>query len=523
MTHRFAELMFTPSVKAVQARMGSRGGYERFEDPETPAHSVLEEDERTFIAARDSFYVATVSETGWPYVQHRGGPPGFLKVLDERTIGFADYRGNRQYVSVGNLGRDGRVSLILVDYPNRRRLKIIGHARLVDLRSEPETIERLRDGDYDARIERAMVITIEAFDWNCPQHITPRFTEAQLREAVAPTLERLRAAEASATAALPRSLGTGPLELVVTGLRQLTPRIRAYELRRPDGAPLPKVAAGAHLIVPIRLADGSGTTRTYSISSDPAQHDHYEIAVLDEPTGRGGSAAVHRDYALGLTLHCGPPGNAFALHEDTRPGLLIAGGVGITPLRAMAQALKADGRGVQLHYAARSRREAAYASELAALLGAGFTLHASDAGDRLDIAAALAAMPSDGVAYVCGPGPMIEAARAAAQTLGIASRLRFERFAADARRDDQPFDIVLSRSGERVHVAAGETALDALERAGAAVPSSCRAGACRTCVVKRIAGDADHRDQVLSERERAAGQFTPCVSRARGAELVLDL
>lgn len=196
MTHRFAEIMFTPSVKAAQTRMGARGANERFEEPEAPARDRLGPAEAAFIGQRDSFYMATVSETGWPYVQHRGGPPGFLKVLDDRTIGFADYRGNRQYVSVGNLAGDGRVSLILVDYPNRRRLKIMGRARIVDANGDAGVVERLRDGSYGARIERAMVISVEAFDWNCPQHIAPRFTQAQVQELVAPLIERLREAEA---------------------------------------------------------------------------------------------------------------------------------------------------------------------------------------------------------------------------------------------------------------------------------------------------------------------------------------
>ena len=196
MAHRFAELMFTPAVKAVQERMGSRGGYESFEAPDAPGNDAFGPAERAFIAARDSFYMATCSETGWPYVQHRGGPPGFLKVLDDRTLGFADYRGNRQYVSVGNLAADDRVSLFLMDYPNRRRLKVIGHARAVDQRAEPGVVERLQDAGYRARVERGMVIAIEGFDWNCPQHITPRFAEAEMAAVVGPLLARLRAAEA---------------------------------------------------------------------------------------------------------------------------------------------------------------------------------------------------------------------------------------------------------------------------------------------------------------------------------------
>jgi uncharacterized protein len=185
MGHRFAELAFTPAVKAAQVRDGSRDAYRKLEEGE-PHHDRLGPAEAAFLAARDSFYLASVGETGWPYVQHRGGPPGFLKVLDERTIGFADFRGNWQHVSVGNLGGDDRVSLILVDYPNRRRLKILGRARVAEPDREPETVARLEVPGYRAKVERGILVAVEAFDWNCPQHITPRYTAAEVAEAVAP-------------------------------------------------------------------------------------------------------------------------------------------------------------------------------------------------------------------------------------------------------------------------------------------------------------------------------------------------
>ena len=196
MALRFAEIAFTPGVKTVQEEMGSRGGYERFESPDAPSRDRLGPDEAEFLAARDSFYLATVSETGWPYVQHRGGPPGFLKILDAGTVGFADVRGNRQYVSVGNLRGDDRVSIILMDYARRRRLKMLGHARAVDAAEEPDLVARLSDPAYGARVERGIVIRVAAFDWNCPQHITPRFTEAEVRAMAAPLAARLREAEA---------------------------------------------------------------------------------------------------------------------------------------------------------------------------------------------------------------------------------------------------------------------------------------------------------------------------------------
>lgn len=183
MGHKFAELAFTPGVKRVQERMGSRRSYQRLEQGDAH-HDVLGPNEAAFIAERDSFYMATVGETGWPYIQHRGGPPGFIRVLDEKTIGFADFRGNRQYVSVGNLDNDDRVSLILMDYPNRARLKVLGRARLVGL-DDQDTLEKLSIPGYRAVVERGIVIRIEAFDWNCPQHITPRYTLSEIDNATA--------------------------------------------------------------------------------------------------------------------------------------------------------------------------------------------------------------------------------------------------------------------------------------------------------------------------------------------------
>lgn len=191
MARAFATITFTPEVKAAQERFGSRAGYAPFESAEADERALLTPREADFIAARDSMYQATVNEHGWPYVQHRGGPVGFLKVLDERTIGYADFRGNRQYLSVGNLSADNRVSLILMDYVHQRRLKLWGHARLADAQQEPELIAKLTHADYQAKVERGVIITVAAYDWNCPQHITPRFTEAEVVAQVEPLVREL--------------------------------------------------------------------------------------------------------------------------------------------------------------------------------------------------------------------------------------------------------------------------------------------------------------------------------------------
>jgi uncharacterized protein len=194
MAYDFLDILSTPAVKAAQAANGSGEHWSEFRGHRHSAH--FSAAEAAFIAARDSFYMATIAENGWPYVQHRGGPPGFLRVLDEQTVGFADFRGNRQYISVGNLGANSKVALILMDYAGRHRLKILGHAEIKDLKGDPALADQLTVPGYKAKVERAILIHLDAFDWNCSQHITPRYSEAELGPALAPVRERLAGLEA---------------------------------------------------------------------------------------------------------------------------------------------------------------------------------------------------------------------------------------------------------------------------------------------------------------------------------------
>jgi predicted pyridoxine 5'-phosphate oxidase superfamily flavin-nucleotide-binding protein len=179
MAHQFAEIMFTDSVKSAQAQYGSRERLERFTSNAGP-NDELTDREAGFIALRDTFYLASVNEDGWPYVQHRGGPVGFLRVIGPTCLAYADFRGNTQLVSVGNVSSNDRVSLILMDYPKRRRLKILGHMRVENARDVPtEDLAAVELPDYRALVERVVYIEVAAFDWNCPQYITQRYTEAE--------------------------------------------------------------------------------------------------------------------------------------------------------------------------------------------------------------------------------------------------------------------------------------------------------------------------------------------------------
>jgi predicted pyridoxine 5'-phosphate oxidase superfamily flavin-nucleotide-binding protein len=196
MGRRFAELAFTPLVKEQQKQHGSRHLYERVERSNDLGDS-LGPFERSFIEGRDGFYMASVTETGWPYIQYRGGVKGFLQVLDDRTLGFADLRGNKQYISVGNLQHEDRVALFFMDYPYQSRLKILGHAKVHEGTAEArKLIEQLRMPDEKTPAERAFLIHIAAFDWNCPQHITPRYTEEELAKMLEPMRRRVEDLEA---------------------------------------------------------------------------------------------------------------------------------------------------------------------------------------------------------------------------------------------------------------------------------------------------------------------------------------
>ena len=192
MAAKFLQIMLTRAVQQAQDKY-----FGKHQLVESPAETdELTNSEAYFIASRDSFYMATISETGWPYLQHRGGPPGFVKILGPNLIGFADFRGNRQLISTGNLGATDRVALFMMDYPHRTRLKLLGHARVLDAREHPELADQLAPELLRSKVERLVLIQIISYDWNCPQYITPRFTPAEVEEYVAPLKARIAQLEA---------------------------------------------------------------------------------------------------------------------------------------------------------------------------------------------------------------------------------------------------------------------------------------------------------------------------------------
>ncbi len=562
MAHKYAQLAFTKTVRAMQQEQNSRAGYASMDQGED-YNFLLSAVEAEFIAQRDSLYMASVSETNWPYVQHRGGPKGFLKVLDASTIGFADYKGNRQYVSAGNFRNNDRVALIFVDYPNKRRLKLMGRISQV-AEDDWQTLASLEDDDYRAKVERGFVIKVEAFDWNCPQHITPRYSESEIESFITPLTtelaelkarlkEQLKTQQSTALTAeglaqnssiaktsladYPQNSGEGELPLVISGIRQLTPRIRAIELRHAKGQALPAFEAGAHLAIPVILSDGELTHRHYSLCSNPNRTDCYEIAVLNDHNDlkianeldksdieESGSATIHQHFTLGLKLNCAQPKNYFPLEQSTDPVVLIAGGIGITPIKAMALTLTSQQRDFSLHYCGRSLDEMAFSDRLARQLGDKLHLYTSDEGNKLNVEQLLVSAPIKAHFYFCGPQKMIEQLLELAQQQGIeSSRLHFERFEHKIDARAKPFTVKLKRSAKQFTVSAKESILDAVLAQGINVPFSCKTGECKTCVVSVTKGNVIHKDECLTNTDKANKLMCLCVSRAAQDTLELDL
>lgn len=259
---------------------------------------------------------------------------------------------------------------------------------------------------------------------------------------------------------------------------------------------------------------------------DCRQRGRYEIAVLREPTGRGGSEAMHRDCQVGSILHCNPPVNHFELVEHATNYILIAGGIGITPIRTMAIELQRRGAPFMLHYATRTADETVLKQDIADQFGANVMFWHSIDGARLDVQAVMSGISTGGAVYVCGPASLIQAAIDALDPLGLPrSILHFETFTAAApNTSDHAFEVVLKRSAQTVRVRPDQTILDAVLAAGIDAPFGCRAGECGVCAVGVLGGEPDHPDTVLDESNRAVpGHLCICFSRARNGSLVIDL
>jgi ferredoxin-NADP reductase len=323
------------------------------------------------------------------------------------------------------------------------------------------------------------------------------------------------------------------LQLRVAEARELNPLIRLIRLRADDGVVLPGYSAGAHLRVQVELPDGGTDWRHYSLINLSTQAEacaaptEYVIAVRREDEGRGGSRFMHQRVQTGQLLTIEAPKNEFPLREQPGCAVLVAGGIGVTPLVSMAAQRIAQRAPVRMHYAGRSRELMAFLPELQSLLGDALRVHTdAQAGAPLDVEALLDACSDDDQLYICGPKPMLDTLLARTQARGwTRERVHFEVFTAPTvDAGDHAFEVVLAQSGRSLTVPADRSILDCLIEAGCDPMFDCKRGECGVCATPVLEGEIDHRDYVLSERERREGNVMQvCISRCKGQRLVLDL
>lgn len=455
------------------------------------------------ISHADTFFVASAHPEQGLDASHRGGRPGFVEVLSPHRLRIPDFAGNNMFNTLGNFASFPRAGLVFPDFERNCILQLTGRPEVVW--DEPDASGRTggtgRFWEFEVESWRESELALD-LAWQFIDY-SPH---------------------------IPQSVDDGNASQSTLSLRvekawMVTGRVKGFELGALDGGPLPLFEPGAHLPVRVRDRNGTWVERYYSLLSDPADRLRYCIGVLAEPEGRGGSLYLHNCVQPGELLQTRSPANAFPLEFEAAHNILLAGGIGITPLLSMLHALRAGGKSFELHYTARYTSDLAFRRAIEDLAGTHTHFYASaEPGmPRLDLRTVLNTPRPNTHVYVCGPRRMIVAVRELAKTCGWApERIHFESFGGATSPDDREFTVSLARSGRSFRVPAGRSILDTLLEEGIAVPHDCRRGECLLCATRVLAGEPDHRDLCLSADEQAKSMCV-CVSRARSNRLTLDL
>lgn len=458
--------------------------------------------QKSLIAGADTLFVASAHPEHGVDASHRGGHPGFVKIINDRQLRIPDFVGNSMFNTLGNFVSYPHAGLVFIDFERNRLLQLTGTPQILWELDDPqgETGGTRRFWQFD----------ISAWQENpLPVELAWEFLEAS------PHIPELKDTSANDSV----------LRLEVVRIRRESDRVKSFRLRASGGASLPAFQSGAHLPVTVTLPDGSRARRQYSLLSDPAEHAFYEIGVLRETQGGGGSRFMHEQVKEGDVLEFAAPGNEFPMAAHARHSILIAGGIGITPIHSMMHSLAAQGHSFELHYTARSRAGLVFRDRIERVAGdrASFYVSGEPDGQRLDLQQLLHT-PTAGVhVYVCGPRRMIKAVRDIAAARGWSeAQIHFESFGARALPGDQPIEVHLERSRQTISVPAERSILDTLLHAGIDVAHDCKRGECGMCATRVVDGEAEHRDLCLSA-EQQADSICVCVSRACGRSLRLDL
>ena len=461
--------------------------------------SLLTADHRDWILRADTLFVASAHPGQGADASHRGGRPGFVQIPHPQTLRIPDYPGNNMFNTLGNFENYPHAGLAFVDFEQGRLLQLTGRPVIRWDISDPDGRSggsgRFWDFEVEAWRESALALRLE---WEFLDY---------------------------STFLPPQKHAAGDLVLQVAEIHQETDRIKRFRLRAFDDAALPAFAPGAHLPVTLEIETGERVQRHYSILSAPDERGYYDIAVLYKTRGRGGSRHLHESIRAGDQLMSGQPRNEFPLADMAEHSILIAGGIGITPILSLLRSLQERGQSCELHYSARRRSGLAFRKEIEDLVGdrARFYTSQEPDGGRIDLEAILE-RPNEGVhVYVCGPRRLIGAVRDVAADNGWPTeQIHFENFGAAPTAEDRAITVTLARSGTVLTVPATQSILDTLLDADLAVPHDCKRGECSLCATPVLEGNPEHRDLCLDKNERKEFMCV-CVSRALTDHLTLDL
>ncbi|MEN8132913.1 MAG: pyridoxamine 5'-phosphate oxidase family protein [Pseudomonadota bacterium] len=479
-----------------------RATKEPFSATSSTQGKVLSNSQKTLIASADTFFVASAHPDHGVDASHRGGHPGFVQLLNDRQLRIPDYAGNSMFNTLGNFTSYPYAGLVFIDFEQGRLLQLTGQTEILWDLEDPggETGGTRRYWQFDISSWKESVLPFR-LDWELLD-ASPFIPEQRNEITVDSTLS-----------------------LRVERIQHEAEHIKSFRLRALDGGLLPEFQPGSHIQVKVQLPDGSQAERHYSLLSDPDDRTQYEIGVLAEPGGRGGSLYLHEQIHEGDVVVSRAPKNEFPMADRASHSVLIAGGIGITPILSMLQKLASERQSFELHYSARTYSGLAFRDRIEQLAGDSIQFYASrdPQSQRLDLERLLST-PRPGVhVYVCGPRRMISTIRELADIHGWPStRIHFESFGAQPLADDRPIRVHLAKSNMTLTVPAERTILDTLLDAGVNAPHDCKRGECTMCATRVLDGEPDHRDLCLNSEERSSSMCV-CVSRARGKELQLDL
>lgn len=524
-----SDVAFSPTVKAIQERHGSRRNYEETEQDSDWWLDTVTPQLAEFIAERDSFYLGTANAEGQPYIQHRGGPKGFLKVLDDRTLAFADFSGNRQYISYGNLNDNSKAFIFLMDYTNRKRIKIWGTAKVVE--DDPDLIQRLKDPNYRGKPERAFVFRITLWDGNCPQHINPRYTEEEIHE-----LPDCPCCEPK------RGKFSGTLE--VSEVVDETEDVKTFRLVQPGGGNIPFTYLPGQFLTLEVTPQGKRIGRSYTIASTPSRPDCLEITVKREEKGLV-SKYLHSEIKPGSSLKFTAPSGTFTFTgKEHNSIVLIAAGVGITPVMSVVRYLTDQNWNGEIYLllSFRRRKDFIFHSEIEDLRGRHRNLHVEVTMSRPEedwngstgrinkrlITNFVPKTPTHRF-HICGPEPMMQDVRTMLSELDVPEeQVKIEAFGTVKRkpkldtadqtpRAESQAKVTFAAEGKSAPLLPNAPILDVADSIGVEIDNACRSGICGSCKVKLVSGTVTMEcEDALTSEEKTHGVILACQAKSTG-------